>query len=129
MDTRDTIFIEIKIDEYVIDFLKVYCSQPKLLKSRIQLYCHHTCIVGTQHKEKVDNNHWPQFSFNFGVSVYVLLVGLFGLIAKGLGDAAGADSPAGRSGHSLCSAGSLQAQCPGLVCNNKSEDTQHNKSI
>lgn len=41
-----------KIDEYVIAILKVCCSQPKLLKSRIQLYCHHTCIVGTQHNEK-----------------------------------------------------------------------------
>lgn len=53
MDNMDTIFIGIKIkDEYFVDISKVYCSQPKPLQSTIQLYCHHTCIVGTQQNEK-----------------------------------------------------------------------------
>lgn len=53
MDTMDTISIGIKIkDEYFIDISKVCCSQPNPLQCGIQLYCHHTCIVGTQQNEK-----------------------------------------------------------------------------
>lgn len=34
------------------------------------------------------------------------------------------DNPGGRCGHSLCSAGSPQAQCPGLVCKMSVTDLQ-----
>lgn len=61
------------------------------------------------------------FAFIFGVSVWLLRVGPFGLTAGEGGATAGRDSPAGRSAHSLCSAGSLQARCPGLVCRNISD--------
>lgn len=46
------------------------------------------------------------------------MVGLFGLIVEECGGEAGADSPAERYWHSLCSVGSPRAQCPGPVCKN-----------